>query len=239
MNLIYADRDPAFQPWKPALFAIAISAILHSLIWSAWLARREETRPEITSPQVIEVALVAAQPEPVAEPPKPQVQTPPAPAPVTSKPEKRPERPAQKKPAKPKPKLPQQPAPEPEAPAERVQEASPAPVTGPTSASPPAPRPAPAPYVEASYKSPSLHNPPTRYPRLALERQWEGTVTLRVRVLANGSPGEIKVERSSGHELLDDSTVEQVQNWRFIPARKGDQPVDSWVIVPIEYKLKH
>lgn len=62
---------------------------------------------------------------------------------------------------------------------------------------------------------------------------------MRVRVLANGSPGEIKVERSSGHELLDDSTVEQVQNWRFIPARKGDQPVDSWVIVPIEYKLKH
>jgi periplasmic protein TonB len=97
----------------------------------------------------------------------------------------------------------------------------------------------PTPFVDANYRSPSLHNPPTRYPRLALEREWEGGVVLRVQVLANGSAGQVSINHSSGHDLLDDAAIEQVRNWNFLPARKGDQPVDSWVVVPIEFKLKH
>ena len=111
-------------------------------------------------------------------------------------------------------------------------EAPTAPVQGKAAAPPPAP------FVEASYKAPGLNNPPTRYPRIALERRWEGKVTLRVQVMPNGSAGEIKIERSSGHGILDEATVEQVKNWRFVPARRGDRAVVSWVIVPIEYKLK-
>jgi protein TonB len=97
--------------------------------------------------------------------------------------------------------------------------------------------PAPA-FVEANYRSAALHNPPTRYPRLALERHWEGMVLLRVRVLANGTAGTVRIERSSGHEVLDESAGEQVKNWRFVPAREGNTPVDSWVIIPVEFKLK-
>jgi protein TonB len=91
--------------------------------------------------------------------------------------------------------------------------------------------------VEAVYRSPSLRNPPAQYPSLAVERQWEGRVVLRVQVLAQGVAGQISVDHSSGHALLDDAAAQQVKNWHFIPARRGNQPVDSWVKVPIEFKL--
>lgn len=181
---------------------------------------------------------------PRAAPILPATPEPPQPAPKL---DKAPEKPVPKKPDKPKPlpkpKPKSEPHPEapPVPPVEKVsappESASPAPPAQSEQAKPEAP--APVPYVEASYKAPGLNNPPKRYPRVAQERQWEGTVTLNVLVLADGSPGEIRVERSSGHELLDEATIEQVKNWRFIPARKGDQAVPSRVVVPIEYKLKH
>lgn len=63
-------------------------------------------------------------------------------------------------------------------------------------------------------------------------------MVLRVQVHADGTAGEIHVERSSGHGLLDEAAVEQVGEWHFLPARRGDQPVASSVLVPIEFKLK-
>lgn len=242
MSSLRADFDPEAGQWKFPLLAIAISALLHGAFWTLRLNLHSE--PQVTPPQVIEVALTAPQAAPATpQPAKPQVQPPPtAPAKPQPKPEKPIEKPAPKKPAKPKPVA--RPQPKPAPPVEQSPEpvkAPAAPVEAPVQAkaAAPAAAPAPAPFVEASYKSPSLNNPPTRYPRLALERQWEGTVTLRVQVLASGSAGEIKIERSSGHEILDEATIEQVKNWRFIPARRGDQTVVSWVIIPIQYKLKH
>lgn len=43
-----------------------------------------------------------------------------------------------------------------------------------------------------------LSNPAPEYPEQALERGWEGSVILRVKVLANGSPDTVSVKQSSG-----------------------------------------
>jgi len=94
-------------------------------------------------------------------------------------------------------------------------------------------------YEVASYSSPSLHNPPTSYPSLAKDRGLEGRVKLRVQVLADGSAGSIQIQQSSGYDLLDESAVEQLRKWHFIPAHRGDKPVESWVIVPISFMLRH
>ncbi len=202
--------------------------------------------PEAKPPVVIEVALTSApsQQQPAAATP---AQPPKAP-PVTAKP------PEKAKPiAKPKPKPVAKP-PEPKK-ARPTTEPKPkeTPVTetaptftpppvftpAPAQASPkPAPAAAPQALVKAAYSAPGLKNPPTRYPKIAQMRQWEGTVTLEVRVLASGSAGEVKVVSSSGHEILDESAVEQVKSWRFIPAHKGDKTVDDWVRVPISFKFK-
>ena len=87
--------------------------------------------------------------------------------------------------------------------------------------------------ANASY----LHNPKPEYPALAKRRQWEGRVLLKVRVLANGTVAAVSVETSSGHELLDESALEAVRQWHFVPAQRGGQAVDSWVNVPINFNL--
>lgn len=48
---------------------------------------------------------------------------------------------------------------------------------------------------------------------------------------------QVSVASSSGHDLLDDAAVEAVNHWHFVPAKRGGQPVDSWVNVPINFNL--
>lgn len=82
-----------------------------------------------------------------------------------------------------------------------------------------------------------LSNPAPEYPEQALERGWEGSVILRVKVLANGSPDTVSVKQSSGKKLLDSAAVRTVKQWKFSPALKGKTPVEGWVDVPIHYQL--
>jgi protein TonB len=81
-------------------------------------------------------------------------------------------------------------------------------------------------------------NPKPPYPDIARRRGYEGTVRLKVEVLASGNVGRIWVKQSSSYEVLDRSALKTVQDWRFIPARFGNIPVKSTVIVPVTFQLK-
>jgi len=74
-----------------------------------------------------------------------------------------------------------------------------------------------------------------RYPDAARRAGAEGTTVLKVRVLADGSVGEVIVERSAGHPDLDRAAVGAVKRWRFEPARRGAIAVPVWVIVPVKF----
>ncbi len=76
-----------------------------------------------------------------------------------------------------------------------------------------------------------------RYPESARRVGAQGTTVLRVRVLADGSVGEIVVDRSAGHADLDAAAVSAVRRWRFEPARRGGEPVAVWVLIPIRFTL--
>jgi protein TonB len=65
----------------------------------------------------------------------------------------------------------------------------------------------------------------------------QGKLVVRVQVLANGLPGEMLLKQSSGNAILDKDARETLARWRFSPARKGGQAVDSWVDVPVIYRL--
>jgi periplasmic protein TonB len=81
-------------------------------------------------------------------------------------------------------------------------------------------------------------NPKPPYPLAARRLGVEGVVTLDVLVRPDGSPAEVRVRSSSGSPLLDDSAVETVRSrWRFVPARRGNVPVESRVSFPIRFKL--
>lgn len=107
----------------------------------------------------------------------------------------------------------------------------------PSTAKSPDSQPAQEPLTEPSFGAAYLRNPPPTYPGVAQQRGWQGTVLLKVHVLASGRPDHVGLASSSGHDSLDDAALEAVTNWRFAPARRGDQAIDGWVQVPIEFKL--
>ncbi|MDV7211236.1 energy transducer TonB, partial [Azotobacter beijerinckii] len=108
----------------------------------------------------------------------------------------------------------------------------------PASAAPaPAPAPAAAPLTPPSASAGYLRNPAPEYPAIAQRRGWEGSVLLRVHVLARGTPSEIQVQKSSGRDLLDEAAVKAVRRWSFVPAKRGEVAQDGWVSVPIDFKL--
>ncbi len=82
------------------------------------------------------------------------------------------------------------------------------------------------------------NNPPPVYPSTARRRDQQGTVTIRVLVGADGSVERAEIAESSGFDALDDSALETVRRrWRFVPARRDNAPVESWVLVPIRFSL--
>ena len=116
-------------------------------------------------------------------------------------------------------------------------EQSPAPPQPAAPPAPPAP-PAPKPVTPASANAAYLKNPAPEYPQMAQRRGWEGTVLLRVEVMASGKPGQIQIQKSSGRPALDDAALAAVKRWSFVPAKQGDVAQSGWVSVPIDFKLR-
>ncbi|MBB5541439.1 energy transducer TonB [Paraburkholderia fungorum] len=105
--------------------------------------------------------------------------------------------------------------------------------SAPVPAAPPAALAETAPIGNAAY----LHNPAPDYPPIAQDQGWEGHVLLRVHVLANGKPDSVDIKTSSGRRMLDDAALAAVRHWIFVPAKRGDEAIDGWVNVPIDFKL--
>jgi periplasmic protein TonB len=76
------------------------------------------------------------------------------------------------------------------------------------------------------------------YPAAPRRLGIQGTTLLRVHVLADGRIGDVLVETSAGHADLDQAAVGAIRGWRFEPARRGNEPVAMWVLLPFEFRLK-
>lgn len=101
----------------------------------------------------------------------------------------------------------------------------------------PPPAPPPEPLIAARFDAAYLANPKPAYP-LASRRMGEsGVVRLRVQVSADGQTLQVEVKQSSGYPRLDQAAMEAVTGWRFIPARRGEMAVASWVLVPLNFAL--
>lgn len=99
--------------------------------------------------------------------------------------------------------------------------------------------PAPAPViVGARFDADYLQNPKPAYPPMSRRLNEEGKVLLRVHVGADGGAREVEIKQSSGFGRLDAAARDAVSRWRFVPARRGNDAVDSWVAVPIVFSLE-
>lgn len=227
-------------PMSPALL-LALGLHLALLAWwslgTAEPAAAPRPRPLPVSVSLIPPAPAAAPRQlqaPPPEPPAPLTPPRPAPKPAAARPAARQPAPAQvQAPALPSPAAP------------REAEAAP----GPLSSTPPAPAAASSSATagssqEAAVSAPRfdvayLHNPKPPYPLLARRRGDEGRVVLRVQVSAAGLAEQVQLHRSSGNDSLDEAALNTVQNWRFVPAQRGDTPVAASVLVPITFKLEN
>ncbi|MDI3513074.1 MAG: periplasmic protein TonB [Rhodocyclaceae bacterium] len=240
------------SPARRALLAMVVAgAHVAGLAALVHLGSQQATPPEIVP---IQVALIEAEPvaRPAPEPaPAPEPEPIPAPPPPAPPPpevrrqEPPPPKPAPRKPT-PKPAVRKETVPVTEsqtalsAPVEAAPE--PAPST-PAPSAPPAPAAAPpAPAVAAvtaaRFDAAYLNNPRPAYPMLSRRLREEGQVTLRVLVSPEGQPARVELRTSSGSERLDRAAEEAVARWRFVPARRGDTPIEAWVLVPIVFKLQ-
>lgn len=94
------------------------------------------------------------------------------------------------------------------------------------------------PFIEANISADYSENPTPAYPSLAKSMGWQGKVMLKVQVSEEGLSAAVEIERSSGYEILDESAVEAIKQWRFTPAKRGETPIASSVIVPIIFTLQ-
>ena len=82
-----------------------------------------------------------------------------------------------------------------------------------------------------------LKNPKPIYPAFAKRTGMQGTVILKVLVSREGTALKVGIAQSSGHDILDESAIDAIKQWRFVPARAGDSPVEEWVQVPVAFRL--
>ncbi|MBA4263276.1 MAG: energy transducer TonB [Comamonadaceae bacterium] len=176
------------------------------------------------------------------EPPQPQVT--PAPPPAQPQPT-----PVQKTVAQPRPVT--QPSPQPVA----IIDATPAP-HAPTGSVEPQPPAAPAPLAVAD-PAPALPVPPALprvelpsssadylnntappYPPLSRRLGEQGKVVVRAFIEVNGTASKAEIRSSSGHERLDQTALQTVLKWRYIPGKRAGVPEAMWFNIPINFVLE-
>ena len=96
-----------------------------------------------------------------------------------------------------------------------------------------------APTADADYKAAYLQNPKPPYPPLAFRARIEGKVILIAEVLSDGRAGQVRILESSGNDMLDQSALTTVKQWKFTPARKDGVIITQAVRIPITFSLKN
>lgn len=220
------STDLRFAPPFRAPGVLAGVLALHAVILGLILAA-PRTSPTPVLPSPIHVRLIEAAAES------------PAPVPAPTSPVVAPPRPPQ--PARvPSPPVAAAPPTAPQPAAEPVPDLRPAePVAAPAAPAAPAPpQPAPPPVMQPRFDAAYLDNPRPPYPGVSRRLGEEGEVRLRVRVDPAGLAQQVEIQQGSGYSRLDQAALETVRQWRFVPARLGDQPVAAWIIVPIQFTLR-
>ncbi len=79
---------------------------------------------------------------------------------------------------------------------------------------------------------------PPEYPENLRKRNIEGQVQLKALVDKEGNVSEVLIDTFSGYRGFDQAAFESIFHWKFKPAKYNDEEKDSWVLIPITFKLK-
>ena len=76
------------------------------------------------------------------------------------------------------------------------------------------------------------------WPRAALAAGRTGTVTLGFNISVDGKPVASRVDKSSGHDDLDQAARAGIEQCRFRPGTKNGKPVETWMKMQYVWMLK-
>jgi periplasmic protein TonB len=82
-----------------------------------------------------------------------------------------------------------------------------------------------------------VYTPDPEYTSSARHDKIEGTVTINLKLDADGIPHEMKIARSLRPDL-DQKALEAVTKWRFSPAKKDGKPIPVFLSVEVGFKLR-
>jgi protein TonB len=231
--------------WLVQAAAYVWAILVHYCVWQAYQGMKLP-EPEIIPPP-LEISIVMPSPPapPAAAAPPPQIQPPP-PKPQVQPPKPKP-LPKIEKPLPPKPRPTPTLKPRPEPQVERTpepetierEEAPPAPPAPVLHKAPP--KPAPVENDENDrYSTGTVGGYRMNYPAMARQRGWEGTVSVKIHVSADGDIESVSISGSSGHEILDEYALDMVRAARNVkPCHRGDKPVACSFTQPIQFRLNH
>jgi protein TonB len=224
---------------KKTSYGWLAAVVLVHMLGMAWLVNANATPPELkpSLPPMMVSLVSSPAPEPEVVP---LVPTPPQPQPVIKK---------QKPIIKEKPLMPEPVASEPVAEPVAVSEAPPTPaapkveakaqVVTPVITEVAQAKPEPEPVIEPpKFGVAYLNNPAPSYPPLSRRLGEEGRVLLRVLVSSKGDADTVDLEGSSGFSKLDEAAIKAVKKWRFVPAKRSNQAISAYVLVPVKFSLE-
>lgn len=76
------------------------------------------------------------------------------------------------------------------------------------------------------------------YPENLRKREIEGKVQLKVLINTEGKTIQVEIHTSSGYQDFDREAVQSVYKWQFEPAKSGNIDKESWVLIPVVFRLK-
>lgn len=111
--------------------------------------------------------------------------------------------------------------------------------TAPTGLATPGPAAPPAPRIELpSASADYLNNPRPPYPGLSKRLGEQGKVVLRVLIEVDGSASKAEIRSSSGFERLDQTALQTVLRWRYVPGQRNGVAEAMWFNIPINFVLE-
>ncbi|BBM87967.1 energy transducer TonB [Candidatus Uabimicrobium amorphum] len=75
------------------------------------------------------------------------------------------------------------------------------------------------------------------YPQAAKRLRLSGSLMLKIKILKDGRVDQVEIVKGSGMRMLDKAAMKSVKTWLFYPATKNGNPVNSWIKVPITFRL--
>lgn len=226
---------PATSAATPHWTAPALAVALHVAAAAAFALM--SVAPAETEPAMV-VELVALPPPPQVVPVVEPAQPAPVPARTAPRPVARPAPQAVKPAPRPAAAAPASAPSVATAPPQATATVDAAPSGHGTAPAAPVPAAEEAPYQPPMGRAGYLDNPRPAYPLVARKRGIEGVVRLMVEVDEDGRARTVEICASSGHGMLDQSAVEAVRAWRFVPARRAGRAIAASVEVPIRFSLR-